>query len=142
MPRNPQLSLHKCREVEYGSKTQLAPKEDTYKPINDAVAFRVQTFVGALLWISCAVNNTLLVTLIAIGSQQASATEDTNKVIYQLLDYCATYPDDGILYRSNEMILTGHSDAGFNNETRARSRAGAHMFFLKTNPSLVGMDLF
>ena len=26
------------------------------------------------------------------------------------------------------MILTAHSDACFNNETKSRSRAGAHMF--------------
>ena len=142
MPRKTQLPPHKCREVKYGSKTQLAPEEDTSKPLNDAGIRRVQTIVGALLWIVCAVNNKLLVSLSEIGPQKASATEDTNKAIHQLLDYCATYSDDGITYRSKDMILAGHSDAGFNNETRARSRAGAHIFFLKTNPSLVGIDLF
>ena len=142
MPSKPQLSPHKCREVKYGSKTQLAPEEDTSKPLNDAGIRWVQKIVGALLWIGRAVNNKLLVALSAIGSQQASAIEDTNKAIHQLLDYCATYLDDGILYRSSDMILAGHSGDGFNNETRARSRAGAHIFFsLKTNPSLVGMDL-
>ena len=50
-------------------------------------------------------NNKLLVALSAIGSQQASATEATNEAIHQLLDYCATYPDDGILYRSSDMVL-------------------------------------
>ena len=98
MPLKPQLSPHKCREVEYGSKTQLAPKEDTSKPFNDAGIRRVQKIVGSLLWIGSAVNNKLLVDLSAIGSRQASATEDTNKAIRQLLDNCATYPDDGILY--------------------------------------------
>ena len=95
MPRKPQLSPHKCREVKYGSKTQLAPEEETSKPLNDAGIRWVQTIVGALLWIGRAVNNKLLVDISAIGSQQASATEDTNKAIHQLLDYCATYPDDG-----------------------------------------------
>ena len=33
------------------------------------------------------------------------------------------------------MILAGHSNAGFNNETRARSRAGAHIF-LSENESI------
>ena len=88
-----------------------------------------------------AVKNKLLVALSEIVSQQASSTEDTNKAIHQLLYYCATYPDDGILYRSSNMILVGHSDADFNNETRALSRSGDHFFCLKTNPSLVGMDL-
>ena len=69
MPRKPQLSPHKCREVKYGSKTQLAPKEDTFKPLNDAGICRVQTIAGALLWIGPAVNNKLLVDLSAIGPQ-------------------------------------------------------------------------
>ena len=129
MPRKPQLSPHKCCKVKYGSKTQFAPEEDISKPLNDAGIRRVQKIMGALLWIGRAMNNKMLVSLSAIGSQQASATEDTNKVIHQLLDYCATYPDDGILYRSSNIILAGHSDAGFNNETRAQSRAGAHIFF-------------
>ena len=135
MPRKPQLSPHKCREVKYGIKTQLAPEEDTSKPLNDAGIRWVQTIVGALLWIGRAVNNKLLVALSAIGSQQASATEDITKAIQQLLDYCVTYPDDGILYRSRNMILAGHSDVGFNNETRARIRAGAHIF-LSENESI------
>ena len=75
--------------------------------------------MGALLWIGRALNNKLLVALSAIVPQQASATEDTNKAIHQLLDYSATYPDDGIIYQSSDMNLAGHSDAGFNNETRA-----------------------
>ena len=33
------------------------------------------------------------------------------------------------------MVLAGHADAGFNNETRARSRAGAHIF-LSENESI------
>ena len=84
--------------------------------------------MGALLWIGRAVKNKLLVALSAIGSKQASATEDTNKSIHQLLDYCATYPDDGIFYRDSDMILAGNSDTGFKNETKARSRASAHIF--------------
>ena len=33
------------------------------------------------------------------------------------------------------MILAGHSDAGFNNETIAQSRSGAHIF-LSENESI------
>ena len=91
--------------------------------------------VGASLWIGPAVNNKLLVALSAIESQQASATEATNMAIHQLLDYCATYPNDGILYRANDMALAGHADAGFNNETKARSRTGTHIF-LSENESI------
>ena len=74
-------------------------------------------------------DNKLLVSLSAIGSQQASATQRTSEAIDQILDYCTTYPDDGIIYRSSYMVLCAHSDAGFHNESIGRRRAGAHIFF-------------
>ena len=73
-------------------------------------------------------DNKLLVGLSAIGAQQASATQRTNEAIDKILDYCATYPDDGILYRSSDMVLCAHSDAGFYNDSKGQSRAGAHIF--------------
>ena len=97
-PKKPQLSPHQCREIKYGSKVQHAHEEDTSAPLDPSGIQRVQKIVGSLLWIGRAVNNKLLVALSAIGYQQASATESKNDTIHQLLDYCATYPDDGILY--------------------------------------------
>ena len=32
------------------------------------------------------------------------------------------------------MILTEHSDSGFNNETKSRSRSGAHIFLSENEP--------
>ena len=84
--------------------------------------------MGALLWIGQAVNNKLLVAFTAIGSHQAAATENTMTAVDQLLDYCATYPDNGITYIVSNMILASHSDAGLSNKLRSRSRAGAHIF--------------
>ena len=63
-----------------------------------------------------------------MAAQQASATQRTNEAIDQILDYCATYPADGILYRFSDMFLCAHSDAGFHNESKGRSRSGAHIF--------------
>ena len=76
----------------------------------------------------------LLVSLIAIGAQQAAATEDTAAAIEQLLDCVATYSNDGILFRKSDMILAVHADAGFLNESRAISRAGAHIFLSENEP--------
>ena len=81
-----------------------------------------------------AVNKKLLVALSAIGSQQAAATEDTAAEIEQFLDYVATYPNEGIIFRKSDMILAAHADAGFLNESRARSRAGAHIFLSENDP--------
>ena len=87
MPKKPQLSPHKCKTVNYGSKIQIAPEADNFKPLDDKGIRCVEQVVGALLWVGRAINNTLLVALSAIGSQQASDTEETNKAIIQLLDY-------------------------------------------------------
>ena len=51
----------------------------------------------------------------AIGTQQAAVSKETSDAIEQLLDCVATYPDDGILFRNNYMILAAHADAGFLN---------------------------
>ena len=90
--------------------------------------------MGALLYIGRAVNNKLMVSLSAIGAQQASATEETKDAMEQLLEYVATYPDDGILFRKSDMILAAHADAGFLNKSKSRSRAGAHIFLSENDP--------
>ena len=102
--------------------------------IDAASIKRVQSIVGALLYYARALDNRLVVALSTIGGQQAAATEKTNEAINQLLDYCATYPNDGIVYRSRNIILYAHSDAGFHNESRGRSRAGAHIFLAEVEP--------
>ena len=84
--------------------------------------------MGALLYYARAVDKKLLVAISTIDGQQVAATDKTNEAIKQLLDYCSTYPNDGIVYRSSDMILCANSDAGFHNESRGRSRDGAQMF--------------
>ncbi len=51
-----------------------------------------------------------------------------------LLDYVVTYPNDGIVYQASNMILCAHSDAGFLNESKAHSRAGAHIYLSENEP--------
>ena len=118
IPKKPQLSPYKHREVIYGAKEQLSFEDDTSPPLDSQGTKRVQGIVGALLYYARAVENKLLVGLSAIGSQQASATQRTNEAIDQILDYCATYPDGGILYRSSDMVLCAHSDTGFHNDNK------------------------
>ena len=74
-----------------------------------------------------------MVSINTIGTQQASETEATNDAVHKLLDYLATYPNDGILYRSSDMILAAHSDAGFHNESKGRSQSGVHIFLSEYN---------
>ena len=69
-PAKPQLSPHRHREINYGSKEQLVEEEDTIHKLNNEVIKRVQAIVGALLYYAREVHNRLLVGLIAIGAQQ------------------------------------------------------------------------
>ena len=50
IPKKPQLSLHKHREVIYGAKEQLAPEDDTTPPLDSQGTKRVQGIVGSLLY--------------------------------------------------------------------------------------------
>ena len=74
-------------------------------PPNAEGVKRIQAIVGAGLFYGRAVDNKLRVALNTISTQQASPTEATNEAITQLLDYTATYLDDGILYCSSNMVL-------------------------------------
>ena len=69
----------------------------------------------------------MLVSLSAIGSQQAAATTCTNNAIAQFLDYVATHRNDGILYCVSGMHFAAHSGARFNNESQGHSQNRAHI---------------
>ena len=56
-----------------------------------------------------------------------------NEAISQLLNYSATYPANGILYCSSNMVLCALSDAGFHNESKGYIRASAHIFLSKND---------
>ncbi|MFM7748047.1 MAG: hypothetical protein ACKO7X_09025 [Bacteroidota bacterium] len=50
------------------------------------------------------------------------------KRVKQLLDYCATHPSPCLTYTASDLQLHIHSNAGYNNESQARSRTGGHFF--------------
>ena len=123
-PKKPQLSPHKHREVIYGAKEQLTPEDDITPPLDSQGTKSVQGIISALLYYDRAVESKLLVGLSAIGSQQADATQRTNDAINKILDYCVTYPANGILYRSSDMVLCANSDHTLN-----RQRMGAQRMY-------------
>ena len=141
-PIKAELSPHKHREVIYGSKEQLTPEDNKNPPLDNQCTKRIQGIFGAFLYHVRAVDNKLLVRLSSIGSQQSAATKQTKTAINQLLDYCATYPSDRIFYRSSDMVLCAHSDAGFHNKSKVRSRAGSHISPPKTMPCPGGTAQF
>ena len=53
----------------------------------------------------------------------------------QLLDYLASQEEAVITYLASDMTLAVHSNAGYLNEPKAKSRAGSH-FFLSNNTDI------
>ncbi len=75
-----------------------------------------------------AVDATILSALSSIATKQAKPTPETMKKVKQLLDYCATQEEAIITYNASKMISAVHSNAGYCNKKKARSRAGGHFF--------------
>jgi hypothetical protein len=48
--------------------------------------------------------------------------------VKQLLDYVSSQEEAVLTYHASDMVLAIHSDAGYLNESKARSRAGGHFF--------------
>jgi hypothetical protein len=114
-----QLSPLIATPIAYGQKMQLTPEEDTSAPLSAERLLRVQKIIRSLLYYARAVNNKLLVALNAIAACQSKATIHTEQLVHTLLDYVATYPNDGIVYRASNMVLCAHADAGYLNETKS-----------------------
>jgi hypothetical protein len=134
MPTKHQLSPLKHCKIIFGKTTQLTHVNPYSPPFSTEGVKRVQGIIGACLYYARAVDNKLLTTLSTLSSQQATATEATNVAMNQLLDYLATYSDNGTTYHASDMILCAHTNAGFHNESKGHSQAGAHIFVSKNNP--------
>ena len=80
-----------------------------------------------------AVDNTILVALSTIASEQYAVTSNTTKKITQLLNYLVTNPYATIRYTRSDMVLWVHINASYLSYPKAQSRAGG-MHFLRNKP--------
>lgn len=92
----------------------------------------VQSVTGTLLYYARTVDAMLLVPLSTIAAHQSAPTEKTMELAKQVLDFCASQDEAVLTFHASDMVLAVHSDAGYLNERKARSRAGGH-FFLSSN---------
>eukprot|EP00804_Cyclotella_cryptica_P015310 CCRYP_005417-RA/>CCRYP_005417-RA protein AED:0.07 eAED:0.07 QI:0/-1/0/1/-1/1/1/0/1190 len=134
IPSSPQNAPYKPFPKKYGTAAQEPLPKDASGPLDNAGQKRIQQVVGALLYYARAVDNTILLSLSAIASEQAHPTQLTHRRCKQLLDYCASHPDAIVRFKASDMILNIHSDASYLSETKARSRIAGH-FFLGSVPS-------
>ena len=131
-PNKPQNSPHPHKITQYGAKIQYVDDEDDSPPLSTAETKYIQAVTGTLLYYARAVDSTILPSLSSLATEQNKPTEKTMEKVKQLLDYCASQEEAIVTYNASDMILNVHSNAGYLNEKKARSRAGGH-FFLSNN---------
>ena len=133
-PKTCRLSPYIATPIIYGTQAQYTQDINTSPPLDASNIKRIQGILVASLYYARAVDKKLLHTLSKISSEQATATNSTNKKIEHLLDYCATYPSDGITYRAINMILTTHSGAAYLNISHSCSHTGTHVMCAENDP--------
>ena len=125
---------HKWICHSYGAKKQFSDpvNQSPRLPLSDIK--HVQTVVGTLLYYAFAVDNTILVALDDLASEQTQGTQKILDSITQLLKYAATHPNSTIRYRKINMVLHIHSDGSYLSALKDRSRAGGHFFLSSHSP--------
>ena len=130
-PKKLQHSPYAFVTPKYGAKAQFV-EHDTSAAATTEDQTLVQKVTGKFNWYARAVDGTMLTPLSALAAQQSKPTPETMKRVKQFLDYAASQEPAVLTYRKSGMVLGIHSDEGYLNETKARSRAGGH-FFMSEN---------
>jgi hypothetical protein len=76
-PAQPQDSPHPCNAPQYGIKVQKPEPIDTSLPASAKDKKYIEQVSGTLIYYAQSVNNTMLVTLSSIATEQANPMEDT-----------------------------------------------------------------
>ena len=96
--------------LDYGQKQQM---EHIHKSpaLNSQQINRIQKICGKFLYLARAIGNTMQHALNKIAVATTKSTEQTEKAVIQLLDYCATHLEPQIRYQASDMIQNVNSDA-------------------------------
>jgi len=111
----------------YGTRVQT-PYVDSTSTISQERAHRIQEIVGVFLYLARALDHTHLHAVTRVAALQSRPTEAVAAAAEQLLHYAATWPEAELVYHASDMVLRVHSDASFNSEPNARSRAGGFFY--------------
>jgi hypothetical protein len=130
-PKHPQHTPSKYVMPVYGAKTQYATQDET-PPLTAKQCLNIQKVTGSVLYYARAVDLTVIMPLNGIATELTKATEKTQAVTNQLLDYLAAHPDATTRYHASDIILHIHSDASYLSVSNSRSRLGG-LFFCGEN---------
>ena len=133
LTRGTQHAPHAWTRSIYGNQPQLSPEPDSSPLLDPDGIHRLQEIFGVLLFYARAIDSTMLVALGTLESAQTKGTQAIVKAITQLLNYCATHHYAHIRFFASDMYLHVHSNASYQPESEARSRAGGY-FFLSDKP--------
>ena len=126
-PAKLQHAPYPAVEPKYGAKQQFVEHDET-----PAATKEDQKHVQKVTWkfnsYGRGVDESILVALSALASQQSKPTHATMQRVKQLLEYLASQDPAVVTYRKSGIILGIHSDAGYLNESKARGRAGGRFF--------------
>jgi hypothetical protein len=90
-PKKPQHSPHSAPPRQFGATVQIPVDHDLSPALPPDRIRRIQEIVGTVMYYARAVDITTLVALSSIATEQAQATEQTEKHVHTLLDYLATH---------------------------------------------------
>ena len=133
-PSKPMHSPHPHQKPAYGSTTQHAPEPDNFLPLSPAETTKLQAIAVNLLHHARDIDDKILVSLDSIATQTYATTKKNFDLTNHLLNHASTYPKDGIACRKSHKQLANHSGAGCLNESKAKSRASAHMCLSEDAP--------
>ena len=94
------------------------------------------------MYYDIAIDNTVLVTLGKLGSEQAAATAMTSNKVNHFLDYLAFNPNATIHFHASGIILFIHSDASYLSVAKSRSRASGVYFLSDPEPDTVTFNKY
>ena len=84
--------------------------------------------VGKFILYARAVDPTMLVALVTLAAEQSKVPEDTKEALTHLIDYCATNPDNKLIFHASNTTFHIHSDSSYLSELHNRNCAGCHLF--------------
>ena len=125
----------------YGREQQMTQDlpPEAYEYVDAKTKTFVQEVTGVFLFYSRAVDPTMLTAVNRISSEQSKPTKATLLAVDRLLSYAERHPVSRIALRPSNMQLCAQSDASYNSESGARSRAGGILHFgLNSDGSING----
>jgi hypothetical protein len=132
-PARPEHAPHTWNPPIYGAKTQFVNENTPSPALSDKNVNKLQQLPGRLLYYARAVDQTLIMPINVLASEQSNATEIKADKVIKLLNYCNTHRETKIRYHASDMILHIHSDASYLSENEAKSRAGGFFYMGNTN---------